>query len=74
MRKLIAVLFMGVALTACAGPNVDVESENTDDTSIIVFQYGTVERKCDGPNMVYSVYQGVAVAPNDPRCVGATNG
>jgi hypothetical protein len=75
MKKLIAILFMGALLTACGEPSVGVESDDKNDTFVLYFQYDEVERKCDGPNMVYVFYRGISVVPNDPRCLGdTTNG
>lgn len=74
-----------LALLGLAGCKADepyqdapVGQRNTAPANVIEMPDGfsNVSGKCDGPNYVYVIfhsdsgYGSVAVAPNDPRCVG----
>lgn len=69
----------GGLLAACSEAYGDAPVEGKADRSAAKqFQmpdgFSNFAAKCDGPNMVYTLYHGsgayggIAVAPNDPRC------
>lgn len=71
-----------ISLSACEQEQ-DAPVNSRDKTAATLMNmpdgFSNVAHKCDGPNMVYTVFHGdssygsVAVAPNDPRCKTATS-
>jgi hypothetical protein len=73
-------------LTGCGGkalePFKDAKVNGRNDAPATIGTapdgFGNWARKCDGPNMVYTLfhsdspYGGIQVVPNDPRCGPST--
>ena len=75
------IMGLGFILAGCSDATGDAPVSGDADTSAAKqFQmpdgFSNFARKCDGPNMVYTLYHGasayggIAVVPNDPRCTG----
>lgn len=76
----VAMILAGV-FAGCGSNDASVSGRDTSPAAKVNFpdHFGTVAHKCDGPNMIYETENGgstgkgaFAVAPNDPRCKGAT--
>lgn len=76
---LIIVCTTPLTVVACSDAVGDTEITDVNQAGAKLFQmpdgFSNFAGKCDGPNMVYTLYHGgsayggIAVAPNDPRCV-----
>ena len=81
MKRLLAVGVLLLALSGCSKytePFRDAHVVSRNNGPAIVGTmpdgFGNWAAKCDGPNMVYTLYHndskygGISVVPNDPRC------
>jgi len=87
MHKIAAVTLVGLTLasTGCGESRHDAPVNNRDTGSADVINmpdgFSNVAAKCNGPNMVYTIYHGnfadsrdygsIAVVANDPRCTAS---
>ena len=74
---IVALVVLVLLMTGCGSNDVSVSGRETSPAFKVSMpdHFGTVARKCDGPNMIYETENGgtpgrgaFAVVANDPRC------
>lgn len=77
MKLLIPAIAAALFAVGCGANDASVSGRDTGSAFKINMpnHFGTVARKCDGPNMIYETENGgstgkgtFAVVANDPRC------